>query len=251
MPPTTAWPSPPKRPPDRDPVEIRSLPLCLRVEMFWFTLDSPYYGHSFWQIAFGPRIDPDRANLAGAAQDFWFNPLWRHKDVAWAMGETVLMRLSRHCHRRACRSPSRVSSPPATSRPSDRSALPSAACSTSCAASMGSSGPSSSPAPSAPAPYRHARHRHHRHRGFGKSFSEALENVDDKQIEGVRSNRRQRDPALSLWRDPAGHPHPSQPGALLLRIQQSAAPPSSAPSPSAASAFSSPRPSRRKRTGKR
>jgi phosphonate transport system permease protein len=60
-------------------------------ELFWFTMDSPYHGASFWQIAFGPRIDPDRANLAGAAQDFWNNPLWRHKDVAWAMGETVLM----------------------------------------------------------------------------------------------------------------------------------------------------------------
>jgi phosphonate transport system permease protein len=60
-------------------------------EMFWFTMDSPYHGQSFWQIAFGPRIDPDRANIPGAVQDFWFNPLWRHKDVAWAMGETVLM----------------------------------------------------------------------------------------------------------------------------------------------------------------
>jgi phosphonate transport system permease protein len=60
-------------------------------ELFWFTMDSPYYGHGLGQILFGPRIDPDRPNFAGAAQDVWTNPLWRHQDVAWAMGETVLM----------------------------------------------------------------------------------------------------------------------------------------------------------------
>ena len=60
-------------------------------EMFWFTMESPYHGHSLRQILFGPQIDPERANLAGAVQDVWNNPLWRHKDVAWAMGETVLM----------------------------------------------------------------------------------------------------------------------------------------------------------------
>jgi phosphonate transport system permease protein len=60
-------------------------------ELFWFTMDSPYHGASLREILFGPRIDPDRANLAGAVQDVWNNPLWRHKDVAWAMGETVLM----------------------------------------------------------------------------------------------------------------------------------------------------------------
>jgi phosphonate transport system permease protein len=54
-------------------------------------MDSPYHGASLREILFGPRIDPDRANLAGAVQDVWNNPLWRHKDVAWAMGETVLM----------------------------------------------------------------------------------------------------------------------------------------------------------------
>ena len=60
-------------------------------ELFWFTLDSPYHGRSPAEIAFGPQIDPARTNLAGAAEDFWNNAMWRHKDVAWAIGETILM----------------------------------------------------------------------------------------------------------------------------------------------------------------
>ncbi|MAQ83968.1 MAG: phosphonate ABC transporter, permease protein PhnE [Maritimibacter sp.] len=60
-------------------------------ELFWFTLDSPYYGKSFSQIAFGEQLDPERGNIQGAFQDFWHNAMWRHSDVAWAIGETILM----------------------------------------------------------------------------------------------------------------------------------------------------------------
>ncbi|RAP42054.1 phosphonate ABC transporter, permease protein PhnE [Rhodovulum viride] len=60
-------------------------------ELFFFTLDSPYHGHSAASLLFGPQIDPDRSNLAGAWHDFWRNPMWRHADVAWALFETVLM----------------------------------------------------------------------------------------------------------------------------------------------------------------
>jgi phosphonate transport system permease protein len=60
-------------------------------ELFWVTFDSPYHGVSFWRILTGPQIDPDRANLAGAVHDWWHNEMWRHKDVAWAIGETILM----------------------------------------------------------------------------------------------------------------------------------------------------------------
>lgn len=60
-------------------------------ELFWFTLDSPYYGHSVGSILFGARIDPERSNIAGAVSDWWNNKMWRHKDVAWAIGETILM----------------------------------------------------------------------------------------------------------------------------------------------------------------
>ncbi len=60
-------------------------------ELFWFTLDSPYYNRSLTEIAFGEQLDPARPNLVGAWQDFWNNGIWRHGDVAWAMAETILM----------------------------------------------------------------------------------------------------------------------------------------------------------------
>ncbi|QDC08549.1 phosphonate ABC transporter, permease protein PhnE [Oceanicola sp. D3] len=60
-------------------------------ELFFFTLDSPYHGHGLGSILFGEQIDPARGNLAGAWHDFWQNPMWMHAAVAWAMFETVLM----------------------------------------------------------------------------------------------------------------------------------------------------------------
>ncbi|WP_299963983.1 phosphonate ABC transporter, permease protein PhnE [uncultured Roseobacter sp.] len=60
-------------------------------ELFWFTLDSPYHGQSLATILFGPRLDPARPNITGAVSDWWHNDMWRHKDVAWAIGETILM----------------------------------------------------------------------------------------------------------------------------------------------------------------
>ncbi len=60
-------------------------------ELFWFTLDSPYHGQSITKILFGAQIDPARSNVSGAVSDWWNNAMWRHKDVAWAIGETILM----------------------------------------------------------------------------------------------------------------------------------------------------------------
>ena len=60
-------------------------------ELFWFTLDSPYHGQSLTKILFGDRIDPARSNIAGAVQDVWTNKMWRHNEVVWAIGETILM----------------------------------------------------------------------------------------------------------------------------------------------------------------
>ena len=60
-------------------------------ELFWFTLDSPYHGQSLASILFGEQLDPERSNLNGAVSDWWNNAMWRHKDVAWAIGETILM----------------------------------------------------------------------------------------------------------------------------------------------------------------
>lgn len=56
-------------------------------ELFWFTLDSPYHGLSPAELA--------RRTAQGEAgaiwHDFWNNTMWRHGDVAWAIGETILM----------------------------------------------------------------------------------------------------------------------------------------------------------------
>lgn len=60
-------------------------------ELFFYTIDSPYFEHSFADIMFGDQIDPTRSNIAGAWQDFWGNKMWRHADVAWALSETILM----------------------------------------------------------------------------------------------------------------------------------------------------------------
>jgi len=56
-------------------------------ELFWFTLDSPYHGMGVGEVA-------SRAMTGEAAEiwdDFWNNNMWRHSDVAWAIFETVLM----------------------------------------------------------------------------------------------------------------------------------------------------------------
>jgi len=64
-------------------------------ELFFFTLDSPFYGKSPLELAdmalTGARVDPARANITGIAHDFWTNAMWRHGDVAWAIFETMLM----------------------------------------------------------------------------------------------------------------------------------------------------------------
>ena len=56
-------------------------------ELFFFTLDSPYHGMS-------PGALLSRATSGEAGEiwdDFWHNEMWRHSDVAWAIVETVLM----------------------------------------------------------------------------------------------------------------------------------------------------------------
>lgn len=64
-------------------------------ELFFFTLDSPFYGRSFGELVSlavsGPRIDPERSNLSAIVGDVWNNAMWRHGDVLWAIFETILM----------------------------------------------------------------------------------------------------------------------------------------------------------------
>ncbi|MFZ8943027.1 MAG: phosphonate ABC transporter, permease protein PhnE, partial [Gemmobacter sp.] len=64
-------------------------------ELFFFTLDSPFHGRSLGELAAlavtGERIDPARANIAYMVSEFWTNRMWRHGDVVWAIFETMLM----------------------------------------------------------------------------------------------------------------------------------------------------------------
>ncbi len=64
-------------------------------ELFFFTLDSPFSGKSVGQVAAlvttGARIDPDRSNLGLMLSEVWTNKMWRHGDVLWAIFETILM----------------------------------------------------------------------------------------------------------------------------------------------------------------
>ena len=64
-------------------------------ELFFFTLDSPFYGKSAAELLglalSGDQLRPGQSNLAAMAQDIWTNKMWRHGDVAWAIFETILM----------------------------------------------------------------------------------------------------------------------------------------------------------------
>jgi len=39
----------------------------------------------------GDRIDPTRSNFGYMVSEFWTNKMWHHRDVAWAISETILM----------------------------------------------------------------------------------------------------------------------------------------------------------------
>ena len=56
-------------------------------ELFFFTLDSQYHGKSISELA----SLTFNGELPKIMRDFWYNKMWRHSDVAWAIGETILM----------------------------------------------------------------------------------------------------------------------------------------------------------------
>lgn len=64
-------------------------------ELWFFTLDSPFYGRSFGELVslatVGERVDASRTNIGYMLSEFWTNRMWRHGDVAWAIFETMLM----------------------------------------------------------------------------------------------------------------------------------------------------------------
>ena len=56
-------------------------------ELFFFTLDSQYHGKTISELA-SLAVNGE---LPKIMRDFWYNKMWRHSDVAWAIGETILM----------------------------------------------------------------------------------------------------------------------------------------------------------------
>ena len=64
---------------------------------FWFDFDSPLRGTGFIEalqlVIWGDRVDPDRRNLDLVLDEFLGNDLWIHGIVLFAMLETILMAL--------------------------------------------------------------------------------------------------------------------------------------------------------------
>lgn len=64
-------------------------------ENFWFTFRSPFYGlgaGELWALATsGERLDEARSNAAYIFSEFWDNPDWQHGILAVAVLETVMM----------------------------------------------------------------------------------------------------------------------------------------------------------------
>ncbi|TXR54524.1 phosphonate ABC transporter, permease protein PhnE [Reinekea thalattae] len=56
-------------------------------ELFFFDMESAYRGLNFGELT--KRVFS--GELGAIAHDFWFNRMWRHGDVFWAICETVLM----------------------------------------------------------------------------------------------------------------------------------------------------------------
>jgi phosphonate transport system permease protein len=64
-------------------------------ELWLFTLDSPFYGKGLGELAYlatlGPRVDESRSNIGYMVSEWWGNRMWQHGVVVWAIFETILM----------------------------------------------------------------------------------------------------------------------------------------------------------------
>ncbi|WP_420342618.1 phosphonate ABC transporter, permease protein PhnE [Paenirhodobacter sp.] len=63
-------------------------------ELWFFDLDSPFHYMSWgqiWASLFEAPIRPGMSNLRAVLQDFWFNGMWHHGQVFGALFETLLM----------------------------------------------------------------------------------------------------------------------------------------------------------------
>ncbi|MFN4057796.1 MAG: PhnE/PtxC family ABC transporter permease [Roseinatronobacter sp.] len=64
-------------------------------ELFFFDTQSRFYGLTGSEVlgaAFGgPQVHPELPNWQAVVRDVKYNSIWRHGDVVWAIGETALM----------------------------------------------------------------------------------------------------------------------------------------------------------------
>lgn len=64
-------------------------------ELFFFDLQSQYSGMApgavMAAVLGGERLYADLPNWQSVVRDVWYNSVWRHGDVVWAIGETALM----------------------------------------------------------------------------------------------------------------------------------------------------------------
>lgn len=78
---------------ETDRVQIRKR--FLGWKNFFFDTDSRFFGKSFSQvlslIVSGDRLDPKQSNLSLAIDDFLYNPSWQHLDVWIKLLQTVVM----------------------------------------------------------------------------------------------------------------------------------------------------------------
>lgn len=78
---------------DEDEVKVRHR--FLGWENFLFDTRSPFWGHSLTEVASliisGPQIEPDRSNLALAWNNIVYNAEWQHGDVWIKLLQTIVM----------------------------------------------------------------------------------------------------------------------------------------------------------------
>lgn len=64
-------------------------------ENFFFDIDSPFFGKSagevFQLLVSGERLDPGRSNASLALENFLYNPSWQHLDVWTKLLQTIVM----------------------------------------------------------------------------------------------------------------------------------------------------------------
>ncbi len=78
---------------ENDEVKVRHR--FLGWENFWFDTSSPFWGRSLSQVVglmfSGERLDPDRSNAALAWNNFLYNAEWQHADVWIKLLQTIVM----------------------------------------------------------------------------------------------------------------------------------------------------------------